>query len=307
MTQPGQFTLQDRPYYKPRKNVVLKNKPRYCLSIIFAIIGSALTIGGIVFLVVVTQPIVVAIALISFGLFIGLLFQLFACRFAIIYTLELDFENDKFIMDAGGNCCSTACSNVRRRDELPLEDLFGLFVAGWKTMVTPKIRSDAYDANGDYHPIPDLPKKPTYLVRAITQMGLSYCPNYYFPLNQVQEIYDAWNEYQGWAVQNGKRSANIQPPPGTNAYGQPVPIPRHTYQQQLQQQQQLYPQQQYVQQQTNQQAYVQPPAQQGLYQPEYSVQNGSYPPPDTLPGGNTHYFPAEQAADPGISDEKRVS
>ncbi|KAK2957293.1 hypothetical protein BLNAU_7671 [Blattamonas nauphoetae] len=87
-------------------------------------------------------------AFISFGLFIGLLFQLFACRFAIIYTLELDLENDKFVMDVGGNCCSTACSNVRQRDELPFEDLFGLFVAGWKTMVTPKIRCDACDATG---------------------------------------------------------------------------------------------------------------------------------------------------------------
>ncbi|KAK2956932.1 hypothetical protein BLNAU_8007 [Blattamonas nauphoetae] len=318
MSQPGQFILQDRPYYKPKKNVVLRNKPHFNCSIIFAIIGGVLVIGGIVSIILLRDLLIMGIAFIMFGLFIGLLFQCFACRFTVIYTMELDFENDKFILDVGGNCCATMCSNIRRHDELPLEDIYGLYLAGWKTMTTPKIRSDAYDANGEYHPIPDLAEKPEYLVRVVTRMGLSYSPNYYHPLNKVQEIFDAWNEYQGWAIQNGKRPAVSAPPQGFDAAGQQIyppragqmqqqPYPQQGYPQQQQYPQQQYPQQQYTPQQYNQQAYAQPPGQPGQYQPEYNAQNAAYQPPNTLPSEGSHSFPAEVAADPGIVDEKKVA
>ncbi|KAK2957264.1 hypothetical protein BLNAU_7858 [Blattamonas nauphoetae] len=51
------------------------------------------------------------------------------------------------------------CSSEHRHVKLPFEEIYGLFRAGWMTMAIPKLRSDAYDGNGNYHQIPDLPQK----------------------------------------------------------------------------------------------------------------------------------------------------
>ncbi|KAK2947280.1 hypothetical protein BLNAU_17756 [Blattamonas nauphoetae] len=302
---PGSFVLQNRTYNKPKKPVVLKNKPNFVCSIAFGIVGLILIVqhDGGNYSHCIRRV-------------IGVAFQLFACRFAIVYKFELDFENDKFVFEAGGNCCATMCSNVRRRDELTLEELYAFQFVGWKTMTTPKVRDDAFDSNGIYKPAQGLGDKPTYVIRVVTRMGTGIGPNYYFPLNQIQELFDAWNEYQGWAIQNGKRDPNAPAPGGhqmqgmpQQAYGQPQQgqqgYPQQVYSSQGYPQQQ-YPQQYPQQQQYGQQAYVQPVGQPGQYQPEYNTQNGMYQPPAALPGEQTHSFPAETSNDPGIADEKKI-